>query len=1045
MTTVHDASVTVTLLGGLAVRRRGAAVAAPPSRALELLAYLAVHADSSHPRSQLATLLWPDSPEAQGRTNLRRELHHLRALVPPGCLDVTAVAIGWTDDPACTVDVRTFMIESAAAMQAWQSKNTDAAIDHGLAAIQSFTGALLPGSYAEWVLEEREILTQAFVRLCDRLTESLSRRDLVMAKEVARRRVQIAPWEEVGYRTLMSLEAASGDRAGALTTYHRCASVLEEQLGVAPSQETVALMRSLLDTTSDQAQPTRRKAVARAASKRRVLIGRDAEMQQLLESWQRARDDNAQLVLVSGDPGVGKSALLRELGRVVSADHGLVAAARCFGTSSAALAPVAAWLRQDLFSPGIASLPTHWRDEVRRLLPDSRSTATDAPAEAPGSSRPGGPDTWQRHRFFEGLTRAVLSVDHPLLLLLDDLQWADPESSTWIAFMLRLARDYPVLVVASARQGEVQRRREVNGPLTELRSAGLVRDLTLAPLGHKETAALASEVFGRPLDEEESRLLHATSGGYPLYVVEASRTSLERAEPRVSEQDLAWVLEQRLSEASPEAQNCAALAAALGRDFRLELLVEASDLDEADVVAGIDELWHRRILHQVGPGYDFTHDLLRDAAYASVPPARRWLEHRRLAQALELLRSSSSDPMTGALAEQYDRGGRPERAIPYLVEAAREAADLFATMEALALLRRAQELICNLPASVDRDRRELDVLKLLSEPLNAVRGYADPEQETTLRRTRALARSLEQTDHELVATIGLWASTFVQGDIVGSYELVRHAQDLLTDVPHLAGQVHFGLGGSTLSLGRPVEAVHHLDLAHDLSHGAVSLAVGTRPEVHARAWSAHGWWLLGDEPRWRAACAESVQQAKDIDHTYTRVVALAYAAITCQMAGELDWLERTLRDLEALCRRYGFAYYSEWATVIGGWVRGGSAGIDEIKVGLANLTASRSLSRLPYWLSLLADAQLSEGRVEDARATLDSARVGAVQRHDHWWLPEVLRARALVEPSGPSVPMLHQAEALAHTQSSPALAARIRRDLAALSVPSASPPLDPSA
>ncbi len=1031
MTPALDASVNVTLLGGLAVRSRGVTVAAPATRALELLAYLTVHADSRHPRSQLATLLWPDSPEPQARTNLRRELHHLRALVPSACLDVTAATIGWTDHPACTVDVRTFLVESDAARKDWESARSDTAVAHGLAAVRSFTGALLPGSYADWVLESREALAYAFLALCDRLTQDLGRTDLVSAKEVARQRVQVAPWEEVGYRTLMSLEAASGDRAGALTTYHRCASVLEEQLGLTPSPDTVALMRSLLDTPADLTRPSRRTTGVRERARRTEVMGREAEMNELLGAWRRTREHSAQLVMIQGDPGVGKTTLLRELGRIVSADGAAVATGRCFGTSSAALTPVAAWLRDDLFANAITALPTHWRDEVRRLVPDHQAAVLTAP-EIPTPNRPGGPDTWQRHRFFEGLTRAMTSLDRPLLLLLDDLHWADSESTAWIAFMLRFARDCPILVVASARHDELQQRREVTGQLSALRSAGLVHDVRLAPLGRGDTAALAGAVFGRPLEDEESRLLHAVSGGYPLYVVEASRTSLNRAAPRVSEQDLAWVLQQRLSEASEPAQDCAALAAALGRDFRLELLVEASDLDEPTVVAGIDELWHRRILRQVGHGYDFTHDLLREAAYQSVPPARRWLEHRRLAQALELLRSGTSDAMTAALAEQYDRGGRPERAIPYLVEAAREAEDLFATTDAIGLLRRALELVRELPASLDRDHRELEVLRLMSAPLNAVKGYADPELEAVLRRSRALATSLGQPASALVATIGLWASTFVQGDIVGSYDLACQARDLLSDVPDLAGQVHFGLGGSTLSLGRPDEAVHHLDLAHDLSLGAVSLAVGTRPEVHARAWSAHGWWLLGDEARWRAAAIESVDRAREIDHIYSLVVSLAYAAVTWQICGDLDRLERTLADLKALCQRYGFAYYSDWALVIGGWLLGGETGTEEIRAGLANLAASRSRSRLPYWLSLLADTQVSQGREADARATLDAARVGAVQRHDRWWLPEVLRARALVEPGSPSVSMLREAEAMAVSQSSPNLVARIRTDLRTL-------------
>jgi hypothetical protein len=223
--------------------------------------------------------------------------------------------------------------------------------------------------------------------------------------------------------------------------------------------------------------------------------------------------------------------------------------------------------------------------------------------------------------------------------------------------------------------------------------------------------------------------------------------------------------------------------------------------------------------------------------------------------------------------------------------------------------------------------------------------------------------------------------------------------------------------------------VHHLDLAHDLSLGAVSLAVGTRPEVHARAWAAHGWWLLGDERRWRDACAESVSDAQKADHAYSLVVALAYAAISYQMAGDVARLEPTVAELTNQCDRHGFAYYSEWALVVGGWLHGGESGIRDIRRGVARLVAERSRSRLPYWLSLLADLQHSVGRDDDARATLDAARIAAVLRKDVWWLPEVLRARAMLEPTAPQVLMLREADKLAAAQSSPGLQVRIRADL----------------
>ena len=129
--------------------------------------------------------------------------------------------------------------------------------------------------------------------------------------------------------------------------------------------------------------------------------------------------------------------------------------------------------------------------------------------------------------------------------------------------------------------------------------------------------------------------------------------------------DLSAVLRSRLDQATAAARDVAGLAAAVGTDFTLDLLAEASDLDTRAVVGAVDELWRRRIVREFGDGYDFAHDLLRDAAYAQVSPPKRWLLHRRVAQAIELVHADDLDLVSVQLAEQYARGGRPRRALAY--------------------------------------------------------------------------------------------------------------------------------------------------------------------------------------------------------------------------------------------------------------------------------------------------------------------------------------------------------------------------------------------
>ena len=162
-----------------------------------------------------------------------------------------------------------------------------------------------------------------------------------------------------------------------------------------------------------------------------------------------------------------------------------------------------------------------------------------------------------------------------------------------------------------------------------------------------------------------------------------------------------------------------ALAAAVGRDFTLDLLIEASDLAAEDVVQAVDELWQRRILLERGDGYAFSHDLLRETAYESISPPQRWLHHRRLGQSLELLHADALDDVAAELAEQYALGGRTERAVHYYLRAARAAADVFAYAEAIRLQRKAIALIAARSSRINHDALELNCLEAMIAPLAA--------------------------------------------------------------------------------------------------------------------------------------------------------------------------------------------------------------------------------------------------------------------------------------------------------------------------------------
>jgi DNA-binding SARP family transcriptional activator/tetratricopeptide (TPR) repeat protein len=1057
----------VSVLGERAITDDEAGVHVHSSHAVALVAFLAAHAGAPQPRQRIAGMFWPDSTDAQALTNLRRELHHLRQLLgDERSLVVTPRELCWRDSQTCRVDLRIFDGERQAALTAAAAGDDAGVLAHAATAVAQYRGDLLPGAYDDWVLEARSERERQCTDLCDLLCAARKRTgDLAGAVDTVRRRIQLQPLEEAGYRTLMLLQADLGDRAGAVSTYHHCASVLERELGVIPDPATRQAFQRLManadpanagpanagpanadPANTDPAnagpanagpagsgRPGLQPDAPRSGLAAARLVGRLPELGQLQDLWRAAAAGHPGLALVSGGAGVGKTRLVAELAEMARRHGAVVASSQCFGTPGRlALAPVADWLRNPAVQAATASLDPAWRAEVSRLVP-----VAGRGERAPGSRSM--PDAWQRHRFFEGLARGLMVVGRPLLLVLDNMQWCDQETLAFLTFFLGLAFGTTVLVAGTVRNDTLDQDPELADWRVRMRAAGLITELSLGPLDAADTARVAEAISGRSLLAEDVDLLQATTGGFPLYVIEAVRGGVDPGGTPLPADDLEAVLRNRLDQATAAAREVAGLAAAVGTNFTLDLLTEASDLDVGTVVGAVDELWRRRIVREFRDGYDFSHDLLRDTAYAQVSPPKRWLLHRRVAQALELLHADDPATVSAQLAEQYVRGGRPERAVVYYRRAADVAAGVFAHAEAIRLHQQALSIVRSLPAGKDRDRQELEVLEAMAAPLNARYGYSSPELQQALERSIDLAESLGRTDSTLTGLVALWATQFVQGRIADGYRTATRALTLVDPGSELSGLAHFAVGGSAVSLGMPARGLRHLELAAKLPSGAVWLSVGTRADVHGTAWAAHVHWLLGHDAEALSAGQQAINLARVIDDPYCLAVALAYGSITHQMRRDMSELRDTVAELRELCGRYGFAYYREWGLILDGWSRPDESGIGLARRGIANLETAGSFARRPYWLSLLADLLARNDRTDAAQAALDAALMAGRERDDLWWLPEVMRLRAAHDGEEGAISRLRSAAEMAAAHGSVGLLRRCEHDLAGRGAPGVLP------
>jgi hypothetical protein len=674
------------------------------------------------------------------------------------------------------------------------------------------------------------------------------------------------------------LQAATGDRAGAVSTYHHCASVLERELGVEPDVATHQAFQRLM--ASARPPLTAGALSSRLGTADTLLFGRAGELAVLQQTWAAAAAGRSGLVFIRGGAGVGKTRLVAEIAALARQQGAVVASTQCFGTvGRLALAPVADWLRHEAIQAATANLSPAWRDEVGRLLP--AGGPVDGPVDGSAGRETGTvamTDAWQRHRFLEGLARALIAADRPTLLVLDDIQWCDLETLALITFCLRLASGRPLLMAGTLRDDDPGTDPEFGDWTVRMRATGMLTEISLAPLAAADTARLAEAVAGRAIRPAEADLLHATTGGFSLYVIEAIRSLAGPDGMPSPGSDLQSVLRRRFQQATEAAREVAGLAAAVGTDFTLGLLTEASDLESDAVVQAVDELWRRRIMREFGDGYDFAHEMLRETAYAQVSPPKRWLLHRRVAQGLELLHADDLDAVAGQLAEQYARAGRDARAVDYYRRAAGVAASRFGHAEAIRLHRQALSVIERQPTGPGRDARELAVLEALAAPLNARQGYSSPELQQVLERWVALAESLGRDEAMVTGMIGLPATQFVEGRLADSYRLAIRALDLVGPDSELAGPAHFVVGVPAVSLGKLAEGLRHFELATKMTAPAVVLSVGTRVDVHSTAYAAHAHWLLGHDREALAGSEAAVALARAGGGPYNLAMALAYAA-----------------------------------------------------------------------------------------------------------------------------------------------------------------------
>jgi DNA-binding SARP family transcriptional activator/predicted ATPase len=972
---IKAVNLQVELLGGFRMLRGGQAVSGVSTTRLQsLIAYLVLHAGMPVSRQQLAFLFWPDSQEAQARTNLRQLLHNLRAALPEidQLLHADQQTLCWRPG-ACVVDAALFQ-------HAVEQDDLEEAA-------RLYRGDLLPGIYDDWLDAERERFKRQYETALERLTAAAEqRRDLAAAINFAEIRLARDTLREAGYQTLMRLLALKGDRAGALRVYQQCAEVLRHELDVEPGPATRRARDLALYERQPAPEPAPAAAPAPPPQRELPLIGREREWQQLRKIWRRAAAGRPLMVILTGEPGIGKSRLLEELLDLASREGVSTARTTCYaGDRALAYTAAADWLRSPLVRSKWQELPAIQRSQLARVLPEILAEQPDVAPPPPFT------EAWQKRHFFEAMARGVLAPRPPLLLAIDDLHWCDPETLEWLQFLLRLDPSTPLLAAATARSEELD-------SLRPLLRSDFVSEIALEPLDPEHTGRLASELSTRRIEPADAEALYRQTRGNPLFVVETVRAGLPAN--GVASAKVHAVIRGRLAKLGAGARDLAGVAAVIGRPFPTELIAGVASLSEDPAVQALDELWQHRILLLDDNGmYDFSHGCLRDVAYDLLGPARRRQLHRRVAEALEASEPAEADALCSQIAAHYERALLPMRAIPHYARAAEVVRRRFAESEAVAYLGKALRLLETLPPSPERDRTELDLLLALGPSLAATQGYASEETGRVYARARLLCEISRQTERSFGVLAGSWTFHAVRAEIEISRDIAQRFLSLAETAadPILLAAGHFCLASSAFHLGSIREALRHVEasLHHQSQSDRPFFDFGPELGVFCRSYLVHCTCLLGDPDQALEHSRQNVARAVEIAHPFSLALAQAYAAMLHHFRDEPEAARDRAEEVAALCRKYGFRYYLSWTPILAGWAvaRLGDpqTGLAEMLRGFADLRATGAGIRAPYYLGLIAEAYGESGDVDRGLAHLSEALALGERTSEAWVRPELQR------------------------------------------------------
>jgi DNA-binding SARP family transcriptional activator len=686
-----------------------------------LFAYLAINRSRALSRDELVDAVWPYEVPSAPQAALSTLLSNLRGALGRAAIEgrselqLVLPARAW-------VDVEVAAQALARAQASISRGDWKAAREPAELALAISEGGFLPGHDAPWIDVKQRDLEELMLEALEALASigpERDERDRTVAWRAARRLVELAPLRESGHVALMRVAEERGNVAEGLQAFEELRRHLREELGAAPGTPAQEVFGRLLAASGEPApEPPPPASAPRVplpslieVGQRIRFVNRERELARLELAVDRARDMPRQLVLIAGEPGIGKSRLLWRFGRAAYERGALVLYGRADEDVVVSYGPFTEALRHLVTHASAHSVQRGAElggRQLRALVPELE-TAADEDSTRRKSSDP----AIARFQLFDAISELLVEAgsEGPLVLLLDDLHWADEPTLLLLKHVIRAPQQRHLLVVGTYRDAELHRSRALSATIADLQRDVPLERIQVRGLAVPDVESLARDATGQEPSQSLVLTIHEETEGNPFFIVElvrhlaemeregrvAAHSAAARVEAAGLPEGVRDVIRRRIAQLGEDAQQALLLGAVLGREFDVELVERIGDVRGERLVEAMEEAEEARIVMEVPDWPErvtFLHALIRATLYSEIAALRRLHMHEQAGRVLEELQASGRPVATAEIASHLLAAlprGDPDRAIAAARRAAEEATSLFAYEEAGGQLARALE------------------------------------------------------------------------------------------------------------------------------------------------------------------------------------------------------------------------------------------------------------------------------------------------------------------------------------------------------------------